>query len=124
MKIICSWNVVSELQHTGRLNFLFGRVVASAYPLFALAWLHILNLFTSHLSPCFLQVGYHSEYDNSRCFVLVRKDGTVADFSYHKCVHNALRLIAPDWAKKYESKWLNGPKANSRVWPMGHRCRK
>lgn len=71
-----------------------------------------------------IKVGYHSEYDNSRCFVLVRKDGTVADFSYHKCVHNALQLIAPDWAKKYESKWLNGPKANSRVWPMGHRCRK
>ncbi|KAL3499420.1 hypothetical protein ACH5RR_038513 [Cinchona calisaya] len=67
-----------------------------------------------------IKVGYHSKYENSRCFVLVRKDGSVEDFSYHKCVHNALQLIAPDRAKTYESKWLKGPKAKSLVWPVGH----
>lgn len=70
-----------------------------------------------------IKVGYHSEYDNSRCFMLVREDGTVEDFSYHKCVQNAMQLVAPDRAKEYKSKLLNSPKANSLVWPMGHPCR-
>ncbi|KAI4303490.1 hypothetical protein MLD38_039113 [Melastoma candidum] len=36
-----------------------------------------------------IKVGYHQEH-NSPCFKLVRKDGSVEDFSYHKCVHGAL----------------------------------
>ncbi|CAI9093919.1 OLC1v1029529C3 [Oldenlandia corymbosa var. corymbosa] len=53
-----------------------------------------------------IKVGYHSEYKDSRCFQLVRTDGTTEDFSYHKCVHHAFELIAPQKAKTYESKWL------------------
>ncbi|PSR91523.1 DNA-directed RNA polymerase IV subunit like [Actinidia chinensis var. chinensis] len=48
-----------------------------------------------------IKVGYHSEHDNSRCFFVVRIDGTVEDFSYHKCVHRALEIIAPQRAKTY-----------------------
>lgn len=52
------------------------------------------------------QIGYHKEYEDSRCFMLVRTDGTVEDFSYRKCLQHALELIAPQKAKTY--KWLNG----------------
>ncbi|XP_019156687.1 PREDICTED: DNA-directed RNA polymerase IV subunit 1 isoform X2 [Ipomoea nil] len=55
-----------------------------------------------------IKVGQHKGHANSRCFLLVRSDGTVEDFSYHKCVHHALKLIAPKKAKTYHSRWLNG----------------
>lgn len=55
------------------------------------------------------QIGYHKEYEDSRCFMLVRSDGTVEDFSYRKCMQHALELIAPQKAKT--SKWLNGASA-------------
>lgn len=42
--------------------------------------------------------------------MLVRKDGTVEDFSYHKCVLGALEIIDPARAESYRSKLLqNGP---------------
>ncbi|MCD7452091.1 DNA-directed RNA polymerase [Datura stramonium] len=53
-----------------------------------------------------IKIGYHKEYEDSRCFMLVRTDGTVEDFSYRKCMQHALELIAPQKAKTY--KWLNG----------------
>ncbi|XP_016567789.2 DNA-directed RNA polymerase IV subunit 1 isoform X1 [Capsicum annuum] len=53
-----------------------------------------------------IKIGYHKEYEDSRCFMLVRPDGTVEDFSYRKCMQHALELIAPQKAKT--SKWLNG----------------
>ncbi|KAM7491335.1 hypothetical protein LguiA_034256 [Lonicera macranthoides] len=55
-----------------------------------------------------IKVGYHSEHGDSRCFILVRTDGTVEDFSYHKCVYHALELIDPGRAKGYQSRWLKG----------------
>ncbi|KAM7525683.1 hypothetical protein LguiA_015585 [Lonicera macranthoides] len=54
-----------------------------------------------------IKVGYHSKYGDSRCFLLVREDGTVEDFSYHKCVHHAMELIDPKRAEIYQSRWLN-----------------
>ncbi|XVE64910.1 hypothetical protein DITRI_Ditri07aG0140000 [Diplodiscus trichospermus] len=53
-----------------------------------------------------IKVGYHPEYANARCFLLVRIDGTIVDFLYHKCVLGALEVIAPQRAKSYKSKWL------------------
>ncbi|XVF10684.1 hypothetical protein REPUB_Repub07fG0203700 [Reevesia pubescens] len=53
-----------------------------------------------------IKVGYHPEHTNARCFSLVRTDGTIVDFSYHKCVLGALEIIAPGRAKSYKSKWL------------------
>lgn len=52
-----------------------------------------------------IKVGHHPEHEDSRCFLLVRTDGTVEDFSYHKCVHGALEIIAPQRAKTYQSTW-------------------
>lgn len=54
-----------------------------------------------------IKVGYHPQHENSRCFLLVRKDDTVEDFSYHKCIHHAYQLIAPKKAGEYKSKWLS-----------------
>ncbi|KAL2516997.1 DNA-directed RNA polymerase IV subunit 1 [Abeliophyllum distichum] len=55
-----------------------------------------------------IKVGRHPKHVESRCFLLVRTDGTVEDFSYHKCIHHALELITPQKAKAYHSRWLNG----------------
>ncbi|KAI3787610.1 hypothetical protein L1987_42201 [Smallanthus sonchifolius] len=55
-----------------------------------------------------IKVGHHSNHGNTRCFVVERVDGTAEDFSYHKCIHHALKLIAPFEATVYESRWLNG----------------
>lgn len=52
-----------------------------------------------------IKVGYHSEHQDSRCFILERTDGTVEDFSYKKCVLGALQLIAPSRAKSYQARW-------------------
>lgn len=54
----------------------------------------------------YIKIGYHPEYKGTRCFHLVRTDGTTEDFSYRKCVLAALDSIAPEKAKLYRSKWL------------------
>ncbi|KAJ0565020.1 putative DNA-directed RNA polymerase [Helianthus annuus] len=57
---------------------------------------------------CKSVVGHNINHGNTRCFVVERVDGTTEDFSYHKCIHHALKLIAPFEATVYESRWLNG----------------
>ncbi|XP_015901884.3 DNA-directed RNA polymerase IV subunit 1 isoform X2 [Ziziphus jujuba] len=51
-----------------------------------------------------IKVVNHPDHENSRCFMLLRTDGTSEDFSYHKCVHGALEIVAPVRAKSYWSK--------------------
>ncbi|CAA3005588.1 DNA-directed RNA polymerase IV subunit 1 isoform X1 [Olea europaea subsp. europaea] len=55
-----------------------------------------------------IKIGRHPKHVESRCFVLIRTDGTVEDFSYHKCIHHALEMFTPQKAKAYRSRWLNG----------------
>ncbi|WOG90280.1 hypothetical protein DCAR_0209523 [Daucus carota subsp. sativus] len=55
-----------------------------------------------------IKIGGSSKSSTSRCFHVVRTDGTIEDFSYHKCIHNGLKLIAPKSAETYRSRWLNG----------------
>ncbi|KAG0474855.1 hypothetical protein HPP92_014541 [Vanilla planifolia] len=49
------------------------------------------------------KVGYSSGHHGSKCFIVVRTDGTSEDFSYHKCVAGAAALVSPECATKYES---------------------
>ena len=35
-------------------------------------------------------VDFHPEFSSTRCFFIVREDGTKEDFSYHKCIHNLI----------------------------------
>ncbi|KAI9076919.1 hypothetical protein K1719_041081 [Acacia pycnantha] len=53
-----------------------------------------------------IKVGRHPIYRDTRCFFVVRKDGTLEDFSYRKCIHHALEIKAPTRAKQYREKWL------------------
>ncbi|KAF5734464.1 DNA-directed RNA polymerase IV subunit 1 [Tripterygium wilfordii] len=57
-----------------------------------------------------IKVGNHPKYENSRCFLLERADGTLEDFSYRKCVLGAYEIIAPQRAKGYKSMWLKDDK--------------
>ncbi|XP_019055892.1 PREDICTED: DNA-directed RNA polymerase IV subunit 1 isoform X3 [Nelumbo nucifera] len=51
-----------------------------------------------------IRVGYHSEHQQSRCFMLVRTDGTIEDFSYRKCILGALEKICPQIASRFQLK--------------------
>lgn len=33
-------------------------------------------------------VDFHPTFEATRCFFIIREDGTKEDFSYHKCIHN------------------------------------
>ncbi|KAM7258655.1 hypothetical protein ACFE04_014396 [Oxalis oulophora] len=52
-----------------------------------------------------IKVIQHPEHKESKCFSIVRSDGTVEDFSYRKCILGAIEIIAPDKAKTFKSKW-------------------
>ncbi|KAK4435256.1 DNA-directed RNA polymerase IV subunit [Sesamum alatum] len=53
-----------------------------------------------------IKVGRHPDHKES-CFVLIRTDGTEEDFSYNKCIHHALQIVAPEKAKAYKSRKEN-----------------
>ncbi|KAK1586944.1 hypothetical protein Q3G72_007867 [Acer saccharum] len=56
--------------------------------------------------PQKIKVTNHPEYQSTRCFSVERADGTIEDFSYHKCVAGALEIIAPGRVDWYRSKCL------------------
>jgi DNA-directed RNA polymerase IV subunit 1 len=35
-------------------------------------------------------VGLHPDYQDTRCFFVVKKDGTKEDFSFHKCLNSMI----------------------------------
>ncbi|XP_017236030.1 DNA-directed RNA polymerase IV subunit 1 isoform X1 [Daucus carota subsp. sativus] len=53
-----------------------------------------------------IKIGLSLKGETSQCFQLIRTDGTIEEFSYHKCILNALKQTAPRSAETYESKWL------------------
>ncbi|XP_074331171.1 DNA-directed RNA polymerase IV subunit 1 isoform X2 [Apium graveolens] len=55
-----------------------------------------------------IKIGLSAKSSTSRCFLLERTDGSIEDFSYHKCIHNGLKLISSERAEKYQSRWLSG----------------
>lgn len=79
-------------------------LIRSSVALFKFIWLHCG--FHYEFCPLILQVGYHPKYDKSHCFILERKDGTIEDFSYRKCITRALEIVAPARVKGYQSKML------------------
>ncbi|XP_019094155.1 PREDICTED: DNA-directed RNA polymerase IV subunit 1-like [Camelina sativa] len=56
----------------------------------------------------------HSKHGDSRCFEVVRIDETTEDFSYHKCVLGATKIIAPGKMNFYKSKYLKNGKVQHR----------
>ncbi|KAG4987526.1 hypothetical protein JHK85_030509 [Glycine max] len=57
------------------------------------------------IGPQDIKVGWHPKYKDSRCFHIVRIDGTVEDFSYRKCILGALDIVDPKKSKIQEKKW-------------------
>ncbi|KAL9328666.1 hypothetical protein ACSQ67_003669 [Phaseolus vulgaris] len=57
------------------------------------------------IGPQDIKVGWHPKFKDSRCFHIVRTDGTVEDFSYRKCILRALEVVDPKMSKIQKKKW-------------------
>ncbi|OVA15672.1 Protein of unknown function DUF3223 [Macleaya cordata] len=49
----------------------------------------------------YIKIGYHPDFDNSRCMFIVRKDGVSVDFSYWKCIKGLIRKNYPLYADSF-----------------------
>jgi len=52
------------------------------------------------------QVDQHENHANSRCFFVVRLDGTVCDFSFRKCIKGYANAKSPALAMQYDHEVL------------------
>lgn len=48
-----------------------------------------------------ITIGYHPDFDSSRCLFIVRKDGELVDFSYWKCIKGLIRKNYPLHAESF-----------------------
>ncbi|CAA6664960.1 unnamed protein product [Spirodela intermedia] len=49
----------------------------------------------------FITIGYHPDFESSRCLFIVRKDGELIDFSYWKCIKGLIRNKYPLYADSF-----------------------
>lgn len=49
----------------------------------------------------YITIGYHPEFESSRCLFIVRKDGELVDFSYWKCIKSLIRKNYPLYADTF-----------------------
>ncbi|XP_068643631.1 protein DCL homolog, chloroplastic-like [Aristolochia californica] len=49
----------------------------------------------------YITIGYHPDFDSSRCLFIVRKDGEMVDFSYWKCIKGLIRKNYPLYADSF-----------------------
>ncbi|XP_044436912.1 protein DCL homolog, chloroplastic-like [Triticum aestivum] len=49
-----------------------------------------------------IKIGHHPSHPGTRCFILVRNDGTSEDVSYKKCVQGAADSISPQLGRYVE----------------------
>lgn len=47
------------------------------------------------------QIGYHPDFERSRCLFIVREDGELVDFSYWKCIKGLIRKNYPLYADSF-----------------------
>lgn len=66
--------------------------------------------------PVYSQVGWHPKFTDSRCFFIIRTDGTVEDFSYRKCIIAALDIIDPEKSKIQKKKWSENDDIGAKKW--------
>ncbi|CAK9203160.1 unnamed protein product [Sphagnum troendelagicum] len=62
----------------------------------------------------YIKVDKHPNFPDSRCFWIVREDGTETDFSYHKCLKEKAAKEFPDFVEKYDTTYTGksrGPAA-------------
>ncbi|AES94122.2 putative DNA-directed RNA polymerase [Medicago truncatula] len=66
--------------------------------------------------PQNIKVGWHPEFTDSRCFFIIRKDGSVEDFSYRKCILGALDIIDPKKSKIQRNRWSGNGDMEAKKW--------
>ncbi|WJX54939.1 DNA-directed RNA polymerase [Trifolium repens] len=66
--------------------------------------------------PQDIKVGWHPKFTDSRCFFIIRKDGTIEDFSYRKCILGALDIVDPEKSKIQEKKWSENNDMEAKKW--------
>ncbi|XP_057533818.1 protein DCL, chloroplastic [Amaranthus tricolor] len=49
----------------------------------------------------YITIGYHPQFQDSRCMFIVRKDGELVDFSYWKCIKGLIRKNYPLYADSF-----------------------
>ncbi|CAL5204677.1 unnamed protein product [Lathyrus oleraceus] len=49
----------------------------------------------------YITIGYHPDFDSSRCMFIVQKDGEMVDFSYWKCIKGLIRKNYPLYADNF-----------------------
>ncbi|KAK7351644.1 hypothetical protein VNO77_11239 [Canavalia gladiata] len=49
----------------------------------------------------YITVGYHPEFERSRCLFIARQDGELVDFSYWKCIKGLIRKNYPLYADSF-----------------------
>ncbi|KAJ6794026.1 DNA-directed RNA polymerase IV subunit 1 [Iris pallida] len=60
-----------------------------------------------------IKIGRSLQHQESRCFLLIRKDGTTEDFSYRKCVLGAASLLSPKFRLKAERELFHNKSNNN-----------
>lgn len=64
----------------------------------------------------YLTVGYHPQYEESRCLFIVHKDGDFVDFSYWKCIKGLIWKHYPQYADTFIRKHFHGRRADWTWW--------
>ncbi|XP_074556605.1 protein DCL, chloroplastic-like [Curcuma longa] len=49
----------------------------------------------------YITIGYHPQFENSRCLFIARMDGELEDFSYWKCIKGFIRKTYPLYADSF-----------------------
>ncbi|KAA8537753.1 hypothetical protein F0562_027666 [Nyssa sinensis] len=49
----------------------------------------------------YITIGYHPNFESSRCLFIVRTDGELVDFSYWKCIKGLIRTNYPLYADSF-----------------------
>ncbi|XP_061343209.1 protein DCL homolog, chloroplastic [Gastrolobium bilobum] len=49
----------------------------------------------------YITIGYHPNFERSRCLFIVRKDGEMVDFSFWKCIKGLIRKNYPLYADSF-----------------------
>lgn len=56
----------------------------------------------------FITIGFHPDYESSRCLFIVRRDRELIDFSYWKCVENLIRKKHPLYVDTFIQRHFRG----------------
>ncbi|KAK4253178.1 hypothetical protein QN277_010776 [Acacia crassicarpa] len=65
----------------------------------------------------YVMVSRHTNFQDSRCFYLVLKDGQKQDFSYRKCLDNFLKTKFPELAEEFGGKYFRKRKEQNNPPP-------